>query len=122
MQRSLIASLIDCHLTSDTANLSYNLLRRVLTALIHHCNGSEQCSVVVSLVVDRFCTLSQAEDFVKGLDYLLYSRLASLPLDASFHSEILNFASSLLNAGDMAMSAGPGHTSSFELLASLPSA
>ncbi|KAJ8582182.1 hypothetical protein M405DRAFT_922040 [Rhizopogon salebrosus TDB-379] len=58
----LIASLIDCHLTSDTANLSYTLLRRVLTALIHHCNSSEQFSVVASLVVDRFCTLSQAED------------------------------------------------------------
>jgi hypothetical protein len=58
----LIASLIDCHLTSDIANLSYTLLRRVLTALIHHCNSSEQFSVVASLVVDRFCTLSQAED------------------------------------------------------------
>jgi U3 small nucleolar RNA-associated protein 20 len=38
----------------------------------------------------------------------LSSRLASLPLDASFHSEILTFTSSLLTAGDMAMSAGPG--------------
>jgi U3 small nucleolar RNA-associated protein 20 len=59
---SLIASLTDCYLTSDTADLSYTLLRRVLTALIHHCNGSEQFYVVASLVVDRFCTLSQAED------------------------------------------------------------
>jgi hypothetical protein len=38
----------------------------------------------------------------------LSSRLASLSLDASFHSEILSFTSSLLTAGDMAMSAGPG--------------
>ncbi|KAJ8582295.1 hypothetical protein M405DRAFT_573078 [Rhizopogon salebrosus TDB-379] len=36
------------------------------------------------------------------------SRLASLPLEASFHSEILSFVSVLLTAGDMAMSAGPG--------------
>jgi U3 small nucleolar RNA-associated protein 20 len=59
---SLITSLIDCHLTSDTADLSYTLLRRVLTALVHHYNGSEQFSVVANLVVDRFCTLSQAKD------------------------------------------------------------
>jgi hypothetical protein len=38
----------------------------------------------------------------------LSSRLASLSLDASFHSEILSFTSSLLTAGDMAMFAGPG--------------
>ncbi|KAJ8581807.1 hypothetical protein M405DRAFT_831809 [Rhizopogon salebrosus TDB-379] len=102
---SLIASLIDCHLPSDTADLSCTLLRRVLTALIHHCNSSEQFSVVASLVIDRFCILSQAEDvnfsvpcksrlwsvlFAKGLDYI-----------------ILHFASALLIVGDIAMSAGP---------------
>jgi hypothetical protein len=38
----------------------------------------------------------------------LSSRLTSLPIDASFHSEILSFAPALLTAGDMAMSAGPG--------------
>src|SRR5437588_10628858 len=59
---SLISSLIDCHLTSDNARLSYTLLRRVLTALVHHCNGSEQFSVVACLVVDCFCTISQPED------------------------------------------------------------
>ncbi|OAX32581.1 hypothetical protein K503DRAFT_870071, partial [Rhizopogon vinicolor AM-OR11-026] len=129
---SLISSLIDCHLTSDNARLSYTLLRRVLTALVHHCNGSEQFSVVACLVVDRFCTLSQAEDLnhqqlqramqitsvvcaVRQGSRLssshltqLSSRLASLPLDVSLHSELLGFASSLLTAGDMAMSAGPG--------------
>jgi U3 small nucleolar RNA-associated protein 20 len=34
--------------------------------------------------------------------------LASLPLDMHLHPEILNFASSLLTAGDMSMSTGPG--------------
>jgi U3 small nucleolar RNA-associated protein 20 len=38
----------------------------------------------------------------------LTSKLASLPLDASLHSEILILISSLLIAGDMAMSTGPG--------------
>ncbi|KAJ8588221.1 hypothetical protein M405DRAFT_874409 [Rhizopogon salebrosus TDB-379] len=126
LKRSLIASLIDCHLTSDTADLSYTLLRRVLAALIHHCNGSGQFSVVASLVVDLFCTLSQAEDRAMRITSVvcsvhqgsrlssshltqLSSRLASLSLDASFHSVILSFTSSLLTAGDMAMSAGPGH-------------
>ncbi|KAG1774596.1 hypothetical protein EV702DRAFT_1123142 [Suillus placidus] len=129
---SLMASLIDCHLTSDRPELSYTLLRRVLTALIHHCNGPEHFSVVASLIVDHFCTVSQAD----GANYQhlqramqitsvicavrqgsrlssnhltqLASRLASLSLDAPLHSEILNFVSSLLTAGDMSMSTGPG--------------
>ena len=147
---SLIGSLIDCHLTSDNVELSYTLLRRVLTALIHHCNSLEQFSVVASLVIDRFCALSQAEDLdnqklqramhitsvvcavrqgsrlsCMSLSFLciaptiehcalashltqLSSRLASLPLDAYLHSELLIFTSSLLTAGDMTMSVGPG--------------
>ncbi|KAG1818154.1 armadillo-type protein [Suillus subaureus] len=147
---SSMASLIDCHLTSDHPELTYTLLRRVLTALIHHCNGPEHFSIVASLIVDRFCAVSQADDtnhqhlqramqitsvicavrqgsrlscmsslflslahplnFAPVANHLtqLASRLASLPLDVPLHSEILNFASSLLTAGDMSMSTGPG--------------
>ncbi|KAG1731833.1 armadillo-type protein [Suillus paluster] len=147
---SLMATLIDCHLTSDYPDLSYTLLRRVLTALIHHCNGSEHFSVVASLIVDRFCAVSQAEGanqqqlqramqitsvvcavrqgsrlsrlyflflrLVHSLKFSpvashltqLASRLGSLPFDALLHPEILSFASSLLAAGDMVMTAGPG--------------
>ncbi|KAG1762389.1 armadillo-type protein [Suillus occidentalis] len=127
-----MASLIECHLTSNRPELSYTLLRRVLTALIHHCNGPEHFSIVASLIVDRFCALSQADGInhqhlqramqitsvicaVRQGSRLssnhltqLASRLASLPLDVPLHPETLNFASSLLSAGDMAMSAGPG--------------
>ncbi|KAG2115669.1 armadillo-type protein [Suillus cothurnatus] len=129
---SSMASLIDCHLTSDRPEMSYTLLRRVLTALIHHCNGPEQFSIVGSLIVDRFCAVSQADNVnhqhlqramqitsvvcaVRQGSRLssnhltqLASRLASLPLDVPLHPEILNFASSLLTAGDMSMSTGPG--------------
>ncbi|KAG2048035.1 hypothetical protein BDR06DRAFT_943462 [Suillus hirtellus] len=129
---SSIASLIDCHLTSDRPELSYTLLRRVLTALIHHCNGPEDFSVVASLIVDRFCAVSQTgganhQDLQRVMQITsvicavrqgsrlstnhltqLASRLASLPLDVPLHSEILNFTSSLLTAGDMSMSTGPG--------------
>lgn len=129
---SSMASLIDCHLTSDRSEMSYTLLRRVLTALIHHCNGPEQFSIVGSLIVDRFCAVSQADNVnhqhlqramqitsvvcaVRQGSRLssnhltqLASRLASLPLDVPLHPEILNFASSLLTAGDMSMSTGPG--------------
>ncbi|KAG1832880.1 armadillo-type protein [Suillus subalutaceus] len=129
---SSMAFLINCHLTGDRPELTYTLLRRVLTALIHHCNGPEHFSIVASLIVDRFCAVSQADDAnhqhlqrvmqitsvicaVRQGSRLssnhltqLASRLASLPLDVPLHSEILNFASSLLTAGDMSMSTGPG--------------
>ncbi|KAG1892884.1 uncharacterized protein F5891DRAFT_1209517 [Suillus fuscotomentosus] len=104
---SSIASLIDCHLTSDHPELSYTLLRHVLTALIHHCNGPEDFSVVASLIVDRFCAVSQTgganhqdlqcvmqiasvicavrQGSRLSTNHLiqLASRLASLPLDAT---------------------------------------
>ncbi|KAG2752966.1 hypothetical protein P692DRAFT_201706512, partial [Suillus brevipes Sb2] len=129
---SSMASLIECHLTSDHPELSYTLLRRVVTALIHHCNGPEHFSIVASLIVDRFCAVSQADGinhqhFQRAMQITsvicavrqgsrlssnhltqLASRLASLPLDVPLHSETLNFASSLLSAGDMAISTGPG--------------
>ncbi|KAG1734522.1 armadillo-type protein [Suillus lakei] len=115
---SSMVSLIDCHLTSDHPELTYTLLRRVLTALIHHCNGPEHFSVVASLIVDRFCAVSQAEGAnhqhlqramqITSVICALASTLPSLPFDAPLHSDILNFASSLLTAGDMSMSAGPG--------------
>ncbi|KAG1882502.1 armadillo-type protein [Suillus subluteus] len=129
---SSMAFLIDCHLTGDRPELTYTLLRRVLTALIHHCNGPEHFSIVASLIVDRFCAVSQADGANRqhlqrvmqitsvicavrqgsrlSSNHLtqLASRLASLPLDVPLHSEILNFASSLLTAGDMSISTGPG--------------
>ncbi|KAG2158692.1 armadillo-type protein [Suillus bovinus] len=129
---SSIASLVDCHLTSDRPELSYTLLRRVLTALIHHCNGPEGFSVIANLIIDRFCAVSQADgvnhqDLQRIMQITsvicavrqgsrlsanhltqLASTLASLPLDVPLHSGILNFTSSLLTAGDMSMSTGPG--------------
>ncbi|KAG0701153.1 armadillo-type protein [Suillus ampliporus] len=141
---SLMTSLIDCHLTGDYPELSYTLVRRVLTALIHHCNGSEHFSVVASLIVDRFCAVSQAggenhQQLQRAMQITavvcavrqgsrlspshlsqLASKLELLPFDVPLHPEILSFASSLLTAGDMAMSAGPGRVFVAQVL-SVPS-
>ncbi|KAJ8583828.1 hypothetical protein M405DRAFT_493001 [Rhizopogon salebrosus TDB-379] len=86
---------------------------RLLNALIHHCNGSERFPL--SRVSCRSFLYSFASRGLRQGSRLssshltqLSSRLASLQLEASFHSEVLSFASIFLTAGDMAMSAGPG--------------
>ncbi|KAG2052972.1 hypothetical protein BDR06DRAFT_982935 [Suillus hirtellus] len=95
---SLIASLIDCHLTSDRPELLYTLLQCVLTTLIQ---------VVVSLIVDCFCAISQTGG-ANHQDLQCVMQIASVicavhwhhcHLMLPLHSEILNFTSSLLTAG-----------------------
>jgi U3 small nucleolar RNA-associated protein 20 len=40
--------------------ITYTCLRRLLTALIHHCRGAEQFLPVSELLVERFINLSRS--------------------------------------------------------------
>ena len=44
---------MDFYLAHDNVEAAYTLIRRVLTALIHHCKSAEQFSAVGDLLVDR---------------------------------------------------------------------
>ncbi|KAG2749045.1 hypothetical protein P692DRAFT_201805432 [Suillus brevipes Sb2] len=59
-------------------------------------------------ITSVICAVRQGSRLSSNHLTQLASRLASLPLDVPLHSETLNFASSLLSAGDMAMSTGLG--------------
>ncbi|KAJ8586542.1 hypothetical protein M405DRAFT_843813 [Rhizopogon salebrosus TDB-379] len=54
------------------------------------------------------CKFARGLDYLRPISHSFPRDWHRLPLDASFHSEILSFTSSLLTVGDMAMSAGPG--------------
>ncbi|KAH7909651.1 armadillo-type protein [Hygrophoropsis aurantiaca] len=132
---TVMAPLIDFYLGCDTPEAMYGLLRRVLTALIHHCKGPEQFSPVADLVVERFSVVAKLVDPI-GTDQerlrrvvqitsvicavrqgsrmspnqltRLASGLSGLHPAPALHGTFLEFSTSLLTAGDMSLSTGPG--------------
>ena len=53
-----MAPLLQVHLKSQEPALTYTCLRRLLTALIHHCRGAEQFLPVSELLSERFINLA----------------------------------------------------------------
>ena len=59
---SLTTPLLEHYMSCDSAEDGYTLVRRVLTALIHHCKGAEQFSPASDVVVNTYL------ETVKGAD------------------------------------------------------
>lgn len=58
--------LITYHLARDASDVSYTLIRRVLTALIHHCKWGDQFAPLAEVLVAQYnaattSTVSDAE-------------------------------------------------------------
>jgi hypothetical protein len=47
--------LLEYHLTCENPDITYNLIRRVLTAFIHHVKNADQFSALADLLVQKFC-------------------------------------------------------------------
>ncbi|KAH7929562.1 hypothetical protein BV22DRAFT_1191955 [Leucogyrophana mollusca] len=132
---SVMAPLIDFYLRCERPDALYGLLRRVLTALVHHCKGPEQFSTVAELIVQRLsatanlvdptdatyerlrrvlqiasvvCAVRQGSRMSPAQLTRLASELPSLPLVPALQCALLGFSTSLLTAGDMSLSTGPG--------------
>lgn len=60
----LVLSCVDCYLTApeDSLDATMKLLRRVLTALIHHCAKAEQFAVIADPLVEKLGAVSATED------------------------------------------------------------
>ena len=68
-----MACLIDAHLSTATeeSEIISRLLRRVLTALIHHCSTAEQFSPISELVIGRFMKIiNEKEKIDSNVDQL----------------------------------------------------
>ncbi|TFY83749.1 hypothetical protein EWM64_g255 [Hericium alpestre] len=109
-------------------------IRRVLTALIHHCKGVEQFSPAADVLVDLFkvetqftssddeqlrlsrllevmsvvCYVRQGNRLsAKQLSFLA-SQTATLPITPVTQDSLLSFSTSVLVAGDVSLWMGPG--------------
>jgi len=57
---SIIAPLLKVHLRSEQRALTHNCIRRLLTALIHHCKSAEQFLPVSELLTENFTSAAQS--------------------------------------------------------------
>ncbi|KAL5498462.1 UTP20 [Sanghuangporus vaninii] len=115
----LISSCLNYHLAAsdDELEASSKLLRRVLTALIHHCSKAEQFSVVAEPLIRKFVETTDAECSKRMLELLIVlctvrqgSRLApkqvSTIMDATIKLSLnANLRNSILTLNTAALSA-----------------
>ncbi|TFK50804.1 hypothetical protein OE88DRAFT_1680621 [Heliocybe sulcata] len=129
---SIVVSLFKHHLACKEPGATYTLLRRLLTALIHHCKGPEQFTVVSDLLLGQFTTLVETEDSKpetlrrvleivavvcsvrqgsrltqKHISAIL-SQLSTMPVMEILEEPLLKLTVSALISGDLSLSLGPG--------------
>jgi hypothetical protein len=67
---SVVAPLFQVYLESQDPAQTYTCLRRLLTALIHHCKGAEQFLPVSELLTERFINSARSVNPDVGADSL----------------------------------------------------
>ncbi|KAI0705265.1 armadillo-type protein [Cerioporus squamosus] len=122
---SLVTPLLEYYLSCDDSEDAFTLVRRVLTALIHHCKGAEQFSPVSDAVVKKYtenvkgsdeerirrilevvsvvCSVRQGSRMSHKQLGTLLAEYATIPMTDSLHPALFKFATSALTAGDMAL-------------------
>ncbi|KAH9067708.1 armadillo-type protein [Lactarius vividus] len=131
---SIIAPLVKVHLRSQQHALTHICIRRLLTALIHHCKSAEQFLPVSELLTVEFTSAAQSIEFerdAEGLDRIIEiiavvtsvrqgSRvtadqlstiartLSSLVEFPSLGNSLLHASVSVLIAGDVSLWMGAG--------------
>ncbi|KAI0070349.1 hypothetical protein K474DRAFT_1670178 [Panus rudis PR-1116 ss-1] len=131
---SVFAPLVRYHLDCEESDVerTFTILRRVLTALAHHCKTAEQYSPVADFLVEFFtntteentnsverirrllelvtvvCSVRQGSRLTGKQLSSVVTRFQTLPLTDALHTSLLKFATSGLLAGEMALWMGPG--------------
>lgn len=131
---SIIAPLLKVHLRSQQRALTHSCIRRLLTALIHHCKSAEQFLPVSELLTERIFSAAQSVEFERdadGLDRIIEiiavvtsvrqgsrltadqlstitGTLSSLVGFSSLGNSLLHASASVLIAGDVSLWMGSG--------------
>ncbi|PPQ91255.1 hypothetical protein CVT25_006372 [Psilocybe cyanescens] len=134
---SIFVPLLSYHLSSALdPKPTHTLIRRTLTALIHHVKNAEQFTSVGQILLDRLVLLLKETDTAKEKDVavlkrmlevvavvcgvrsgsrltdnqksMLFSQLSHLPILPEMHTTLLRYLTPLFFAGDMSLWLGPG--------------
>ncbi|PBK92675.1 hypothetical protein ARMGADRAFT_967204 [Armillaria gallica] len=131
--QSILKPLLVFHLSCEIAEPTYTLLRRILTALIHHVRNSEKFSPVGDLLVSTFmdfmsevhadnsegrrrvleilsvsCSVRQGSRHTEKHLSQLLTAANSIPITEEVRLSLLKLSAAVLTAGDMALSMGLG--------------
>ncbi|KAK0463186.1 armadillo-type protein [Desarmillaria tabescens] len=131
--QSIIKPLLAFHLSCEIAEPTYTLLRRILTALIHHVKNSEKFSPIGDLLVSTFtdfmsetnsnnlegrrrvmeilsvsCSVRQGSRHTEKHLSQLLTVANSVPITEEVRLSLLKLSAAVLTAGDMALSMGLG--------------
>ncbi|KAF6761032.1 U3 snoRNP protein Utp20 [Ephemerocybe angulata] len=121
---SIVSPLLAYHLKTDNPEPTFNLIRRTLTALIHHVKNAEQFSSLGNLVVQQVkasikvgeeeqtrravlvatipCSVRQGSRLTDTQKMSLFTDLEALEIKPSTHEALLPFAVSLYTSTEMA--------------------
>ncbi|KAG5642515.1 hypothetical protein DXG03_002616 [Asterophora parasitica] len=133
---SIFTPLLTYHLSAKDPETTYTLLRRVLTALIHHVKKAEQFSPLADLLVKQLSATVKTTDVTSSADIervrrmleilsvpsavrqgsrltqsqlgLLFAEFSSIPIIPSLHAALLKFTTSTFTAAEMPLWLGPG--------------
>ncbi|KAK0189706.1 hypothetical protein F5146DRAFT_1052188 [Armillaria mellea] len=131
--QSILKPLLAFHLSCEIAEPTYTLLRRILTALIHHVRNSEKFSPIGDLLVSAFidfmseahadntegrrrvleilsvsCSVRQGSRHTEKHLSQLLTAANSVPITEEARLSLLKLSAAVLTAGDMALSMGLG--------------
>ncbi|KAG6885913.1 hypothetical protein C0993_007931 [Termitomyces sp. T159_Od127] len=108
---SIFSSLLEAHLASECPETTYTLIRRTLTALIHHVKNSSAFAPLADLLVQRFTMMVvnlTASSFKPSNDTIEYARkmldILSIPSAVRQGSRL----APTLTAAEMPLWLGPG--------------
>ncbi|KIP04980.1 hypothetical protein PHLGIDRAFT_25296 [Phlebiopsis gigantea 11061_1 CR5-6] len=126
---SIFAPLLRYYLSCEDSEDVFTVLRRLLTALSHHCKSADQFSPISDFLTEEFtsspkedsetlrrllevvtvpCSVRQGSRMSAKHLATLLSHFQSLPFADRLHEALLKFSAACLTAGDMALWMGPG--------------
>ena len=74
----IVAALIDGHLESNAPSQTHTCVRRVLTALIHHCRGADQFTPAADVLASHLDTTTSNLESEPSIDYVKLVRMLDI--------------------------------------------
>ncbi|EAU91851.2 U3 snoRNP protein Utp20 [Coprinopsis cinerea okayama7 len=127
---SIFSPILAYHLDAEDPEPTFKLLRRSLTALIHHVKTADQFADLGNLLIQQLKTVSQGTNvqhlkrtlavvtvissvrqgsrLTENQKTTLVSHLETLPITSDLHPSLLPFVTSIYAATDMSHWIGPG--------------
>jgi U3 small nucleolar RNA-associated protein 20 len=111
---SLLSTLVTYHLSCSNPIQTYKLIRRLLTALIHHCKSAEQFSPVADYLVNEYSTAVTSKSIENDHERLFrILRVVSVPCAVRGGSRLARMVNRCCNHHILMISCRASHLHTF---------